>query len=48
MQLEIHVVSIERDRDWVIIKGEASLWADDLRIYQVNDLSIGLTDVNPG
>lgn len=42
MELEFHVKSIRRSADQVVLAGDASLWADGLRIYEVKDAGIGI------
>ena len=47
MQLEVHISGIDETSEGIILKADASLWADELRIYEVKGLSIGLTDTHP-
>ncbi|MCP4297067.1 MAG: PfaB family protein [Proteobacteria bacterium] len=44
MSLETHVTSIEETGDQIIIKGDASLWKDGIRIYEVRDLAISIKE----
>jgi 3-hydroxymyristoyl/3-hydroxydecanoyl-(acyl carrier protein) dehydratase len=44
MKLEINVTKVERKTDQVIIEGDASLWADTVRIYEVKHLAISLEE----
>lgn len=42
MELEFHVKSIRREARQVVVSGDANLWADGLRIYEVKDAGIGI------
>lgn len=44
MSLEIHISAIEFETDQVKIIGDASLWKEDLRIYEVKDIAICLLE----
>jgi hypothetical protein len=44
MKLEINVTKVERKTDQVMIEGDASLWADAVRIYEVKHLAISLEE----
>jgi len=40
MKLEINITRVERKAEQVIIEGDASLWADTVRIYEVKQLAV--------
>ena len=42
MQIEAHITSVDRSSDQVTVETDASLWADDVRIYEVKGASIRL------
>jgi 3-hydroxymyristoyl/3-hydroxydecanoyl-(acyl carrier protein) dehydratase len=44
MQLEIHVSQIVKEDGQVMLAADASLWRDELRIYEVNDVSIAIEE----
>ncbi len=44
MKLEVHLTRIERSADQVLLVGNASLWADGTRIYEVRDAAIRLVE----
>lgn len=44
MELEVNITRIERTHDQVSIWGDASLWADDVRIYEVKNAAIRLLE----
>ena len=44
MELEIHLVDIEQGADQVILTGDASLWVDGLRIYEVKNAAVGILE----
>ncbi len=44
MELEVHLVSVERTSAGLLVSGDASLWADGLRIYEVKNLAVGLIE----
>ena len=44
MYLEVHISKIEVDNERVIVVGNASLWTDNLRIYEVKDIAICLLE----
>jgi 3-hydroxymyristoyl/3-hydroxydecanoyl-(acyl carrier protein) dehydratase len=47
MRLEVHLTSIERTEERVILIGEASLWRDNLRIYEVKHIALSLQESKP-
>ncbi len=44
MQLELHVQQIEQSAVGLALSGDASLWADGLRIYEVKNAGIGILE----
>lgn len=44
MHLEIHFKSLERQGDLLTIVGDANLWNEGTRIYQVTDLALGIQE----
>jgi hypothetical protein len=42
MYLEIHISKIDADNKRINIIGEASLWKDNMRIYEIKDIAICL------
>jgi len=44
MRLEIHITEIEKTPERVTIYGDASLWRNDLRIYQVKQIALNILD----
>ena len=40
MQIEIHLKQPEHSPEGVVISGDANLWADNMRIYEIHNLSI--------
>ena len=44
MQLEIHVSQIVKEDGQVMLAADASLWRDELRIYEVNDVSLAIEE----
>ncbi len=44
MKLEVHLTQIEQRVDQVLLVGDASLWADGIRIYEVKDAAIRLVE----
>jgi 3-hydroxymyristoyl/3-hydroxydecanoyl-(acyl carrier protein) dehydratase len=44
MQLEAHVTDVQEHLDQTVITANASLWRDDLRIYEVTDLRLALRE----
>ncbi|MCP4294263.1 MAG: PfaB family protein, partial [Proteobacteria bacterium] len=44
MSLDVHIKSIEREHQQTIIKGDANLWKDGLRIYTVKDAAITINE----
>ncbi|HVP21911.1 MAG TPA: beta-hydroxydecanoyl-ACP dehydratase [Anaerolineaceae bacterium] len=44
MKLEIHLASLERTGEQALLIGDASLWADKIRIYEVKDAAIRLVE----
>jgi hypothetical protein len=44
MYLDVHFKEIKRRGDQIVLIGDASLWRDNMRIYQVTDIAIGVSD----
>ncbi|MFT6320687.1 MAG: PfaB family protein, partial [Granulosicoccus sp.] len=44
MQLEVHIKSMEMKNGQLQVIGDASLWNDEVRIYQVTDLALGIEE----
>jgi 3-hydroxymyristoyl/3-hydroxydecanoyl-(acyl carrier protein) dehydratase len=44
MKLEVHLTRLERSAGQVLILGDASLWADRIRIYELKDAGIRLVE----
>ncbi len=46
MKLEVHMKRIERTSRQVLLIGDASLWADGIRIYEVRDVAVRLVEAD--
>ena len=46
MQIEADITRVDRSLDQVTIEADASLWADDVRIYEVKGAALRLVDRN--
>jgi PfaB family protein len=44
MSLEVHISKIEVESDRITIIGDASLWKEDLRIYEIKDIALCLLE----
>ena len=44
MRLEVHISRIERRSNQIIILADASLWRDQMRIYEVRDLGLAIVE----
>jgi PfaB family protein len=44
MRLEAHITGVERRGDQVVVLADASLWRDRLRIYEVRQLGVALSE----
>ncbi len=44
MRLEAHISRVERRGDQIVILADASLWRDQLRIYEVRDLGLAIVE----
>ena len=44
MSLEIHIKSVERAPGKITLSGEASLWKENLRIYEVIPLALSIVE----
>ena len=46
MQIEVHITRLDRSPNQIIIEADASLWADDVRIYEVKGAALQLAPAN--
>jgi 3-hydroxymyristoyl/3-hydroxydecanoyl-(acyl carrier protein) dehydratase len=44
MQLDLHVKNIEQKEDQVVLTADANLWREDLRIYEIYDIVVGISE----
>ena len=44
MQLELHLKNIEQENGQVILTADANLWREDLRIYEITDIVVGISE----
>ena len=44
MQLEVHVKTIEMQNGRLVVIADASLWNDEVRIYQLTDLALAIEE----
>jgi hypothetical protein len=44
MKIEVHLTRVERSVGQVLLMGDASLWADRIRIYEIKDAGIRLVE----
>ena len=44
MQLEVHFHRSERTGNTKLLRGDASLWADDIRIYEIHNVAIAIQE----
>jgi 3-hydroxymyristoyl/3-hydroxydecanoyl-(acyl carrier protein) dehydratase len=44
MELEVHLKDVEQKNGRMVLTGDASMWVDGLRIYELNDSSIGMEE----
>ncbi|MDX2163345.1 MAG: PfaB family protein [bacterium] len=44
VHVEVHIVAVERQADDVVIRADASLWKDALRIYEFKNVGVRVTD----
>jgi 3-hydroxymyristoyl/3-hydroxydecanoyl-(acyl carrier protein) dehydratase len=42
MELEVHLGQVERKAGGAVLTGDASLWVDSLRIYEINHIVLGI------
>ncbi len=45
MQLEVHIKNIEQKQGQLILTADANLWREDLRIYELIDIVIGISEI---
>ena len=48
MRVEAHITSTETHDETIVLRADASLWRDGLRIYEVHDLALTVTEASPG
>jgi len=48
MVIEVHIKSVEREPERVTVIGDASLWKNDIRIYEITDAAICLEESGAG
>ncbi len=46
MAIEVHITKIEREADRVIVIGDAGLWKDKIRIYEIKDIGLCIEEAN--
>ena len=44
MQLDLHVKNIIKKEKQVVLTADANLWRENLRIYEVTDIAIGISE----
>ena len=44
MRLEVHISRIERRDGQIVLRADASLWRDQLRIYEVRELGLAIVE----
>ena len=44
MRLEIHLTRIEQSAERVTLYGDASLWREELRIYEVKQIALNILE----
>ncbi len=44
MQLELHVKNIEHKDGELVVSADANLWREDLRIYEITDIVVGISE----
>jgi 3-hydroxymyristoyl/3-hydroxydecanoyl-(acyl carrier protein) dehydratase len=44
MQLDLHVKNITKKEGKIIISADANLWREDLRIYEISDIVLGISE----
>ncbi len=44
MRLEVHISRIERRDGQIVLRADASLWRDQLRIYEVRELGLTIVE----
>ena len=44
MQLEVHLKNIEQKEGQLILTADANLWREDLRIYEIFDIVVGISE----
>jgi len=46
MQLDLHVKSIEQKEGQAVVTADANLWREDLRIYEIFDIVVGISETD--
>ena len=44
MQLDLHVKNIEKIEGQLVLTADANLWREDLRIYEIFDIVVGISE----
>jgi hypothetical protein len=44
MQLDLHVKNIIKNENQVVLTADAYLWRENLRIYEISDIAIGISE----
>jgi len=44
MQLDLHVKNIKLKEGQVVLTADANLWREDLRIYEIFDIVVGISE----
>ena len=46
MQLDLHVKKIIKNEKQVVLTADANLWRENLRIYEVFDIVVGISETD--
>ena len=44
MQLDLHVKNIIKNEKQVVLTADANLWRENLRIYEISDIVVGISE----
>ena len=44
MQLDLHVKYVAEKDGQVVLSADANLWREDLRIYEITDIVVGISE----
>ena len=44
MQLELHVKNMIKNEKQVVLTADAYLWRENLRIYKISDIALGISE----